>query len=94
MLGDRGLEGVVDVPQPVLEDVAEADQDRQVDAAQLQVIDQLLEVDRAAWILGRMDLHVAVLADREVALAPAGDLVQLGGVGDRPRFSDVVRGTP
>ena len=28
------------------EDVAEADQDRQADAAQLQVIDQLLQVDR------------------------------------------------
>ena len=37
VLGDGGLEGVVDLPQAVLEDVAEADQDRQVDAAQLQV---------------------------------------------------------
>ncbi len=36
----------MDVAEPMLQDVAEADQDRQADAAQLQVIDQLLEIDR------------------------------------------------
>ena len=48
VLGDRALKRFVDVLQPMLQDVAEADQRRQADAAQLQVIDQLLEVDRAA----------------------------------------------
>ena len=85
MLRDRGLEGVVDLAQAVLQDVGEADQDRQVDAAQLQPIDQLLQVDRRGRVLGRVDPHVALVADREVALAPAGDVVQLAGVGRGPR---------
>ena len=92
VLGDGRLEGVVDVLQPVLEDVAEADERRQVDAAALQVVDQLLEVDGPVRVLRGMHLDVAVLADREVALAPALDFVQLGGVGGRPALAHVVRG--
>ena len=45
VLRDRRLERVVDVAEPLPQDVAEADQDRQLDAAQLQVVDQLLQVD-------------------------------------------------
>ena len=45
VLRDGGLERVVDVAEPVPEDVAEPDEHRQPDAAQLQVIDELLEVD-------------------------------------------------
>ena len=48
VLGDRGLEGVVDVADAVPQDVAEADEHRQADAAQLQVVDQLLQIDRRA----------------------------------------------
>ena len=59
-------------------------QRRQADAAELQVVDQLLEVDRAAGVLGRMNLDLSVLADREVALPPSGDFVQLGGIADGP----------
>ena len=87
MLADGGLERAVDVGEPLPEDVAEADEDRQADAAQLQVIDQLLQVDPALGILRRVDADVAVRADGEVALAPALDLVELGGVGDRPRIA-------
>ena len=82
VLGDRRLEGVVDLADPVAEDVGEADQDRQLDAAELQVVDQLLQVDGAGRILRRVDEHVARRGDGEVALAPAVDLVELGGVGD------------
>ena len=53
------LKGGVDFAQPMLENVGEADQDRQVDAAQLQPVDQLLQIDEALRILGRMDQHVA-----------------------------------
>ena len=31
-----------------------------------------------------MDPHVPVVVDGEVALAPAGDVVQFGGIGGRP----------
>ena len=48
VLGDGGLKRRVDLAEPVLQDVGEADEDRQADAAQLQAIDQLLQVDGAA----------------------------------------------
>ena len=57
VLGDGGLKGGVDLAEPMLEDVGEADEDRQADAAELQAIDQLLQVDGARRILGRMDLR-------------------------------------
>ena len=84
--------------QPVLQDVGEADQDRQVDAAQHQRIDQFLEVDGAGGVLFRVDADVAVLAHREVALAPARDVVEvagqlgapsLGGLHDQGAFAAV-----
>ena len=40
VLRDGGLEGVVNLAEAVLEDVGEAEQDRQADAAQLQPIDR------------------------------------------------------
>ena len=77
VLRDRRLEGVEDVAEPLLEDVAEPDQDRQADAAQLQVVDQLLQVDGLAGVLGGVHPDVAVRRDGEVVLAPAFDLVEL-----------------
>ena len=87
VLGDRRLEGVVDVGDAVPEDVAEPDQHRQVDPAQHQVIDELLQVDGAGRVLGRMDQDVPVGRDREVALPPALDLVELRRVGRREHVS-------
>ena len=84
VLVDRALEGAVDLAEPVLQDVGEANQDRHREAAQLQAIDQPLQIDAAARLLGGMDLQVALLADGEVALAPAGHVIQLGGFGGRP----------
>src|SRR5580704_2482647 len=81
---NSGLERFVDVLEPMLQDVAKPDQRRQTHAAEPQIVDQLLEVDRSAGVLGRVDLDLAVLADREVSLPPSGDLVQLGGVGGGP----------
>ena len=75
VLVDCGLKGVVDVAEPVAQDVAKPDQHRQPDAAQHQVIGQLLQIDCVRGILRRMDEHVAVGRDREVSLAPAIDLV-------------------
>ena len=59
VLRDGRLEGVMDVPEPVPEDVAEADEHRQLDAAQHQVVGELLEVDGLRRVLGRMDEDMA-----------------------------------
>ena len=72
VLGDGRLEGPVDVGEPLAEDVAEADENRQADAAQLEVIDQLLQVDPALGILGGVDADVPVRSDGEVASCPSG----------------------
>ena len=71
VLRDRRLEGGVDIAQAVLQDVGEAHQDRKADAAELQPIDQLLQVDRLRRILGRVHLDVPGRVHREVAVAPA-----------------------
>ena len=89
MLGDGGGERVVNLAQPVLEDVGEADQHGKRDAAQNQRIDQLLQVDRAGRVLGRMDMDVAVAVDGEIALAPTGDVVQIAGVLGGPPLDGV-----
>ena len=54
--------------------------------AQLQPVDQLLQIDRALGILGRMDANVPVAVDRKIALAPPRHFIQLGGIGHRPAF--------
>ena len=84
VLGDGVLERLVHLAQAVLQDLAEADQDGQGDAAQLQIVRQLLQIDAALRIFGGVHPHVPVLADGEVALAPSGDVVQLGSVGGGP----------
>ena len=84
VLGDGGLEGRVNVAEAVLQDVGEADEHRQADAAELQAIDQLLEVDGLGRVLGRVHLHVTGGVDREVAVAPARHLVQLARVVHAP----------
>ena len=66
--------------QAMAEDVGKAQQDRQGDAAQLQMVGQLLQVDGARRILGGVGEDVAVLGDREVALAPSIELVEFRGV--------------
>ena len=84
VLRDRRLEGAVNVGEPLPQDVAEPDENRQADAAELQVIDELLQVDRALGVVRRVDADVAVRTDGEVALAPAVDLVELARVRDGP----------
>ena len=83
MLVDGGLEGVVDVADAVPEDVAEPDENGQLDPAKQEVVGQLLQVDGPCRVLRRMDQDVPRLGDRKVTLPPPLDLVQLGRVGDR-----------
>ena len=61
VLADGGAEGVVDLADAMPEDVGEAEQDRQLDAAGLELVDQLLEVDRLVGALVRVDGDVPLL---------------------------------
>ena len=94
MLGDGALEGFIDFLQPVLQDVPKPDERRQTDAAELQIVDQLFEIDRAAGVLGRVNPDLSVLADREVSVAPSGNFVQLGGIVDGPGLAHGVGAQP
>ena len=76
------LKGVVDLADAVAEDVGEAQQDRQLDAAGLELIDQLLEVDRLVGAFVRVDGDVARLVDAEIAFAPVANAVGFDGVLD------------
>src|ERR1700674_5463398 len=92
VLGYGVLERLVHLAQAVLQDFAEADQNRQRNAPELQVVDQFLEVDGAAGILLGVDLQVAVLADREIALAPTGYVVEIRGLGRGPSIGGLANG--
>ncbi len=84
VVGDGAGKRPVNLGQTMLQDVGKTDQDGQVDPAHLQPVDQLLQVDGAIGVFAGVYPHVAFLADREVALAPAGNVIHLGGVVNRP----------
>jgi hypothetical protein len=52
VLSDRPLERFVEYPEADPRGCREPDKRRETDAAALQIVDQLLEVDRAAGVLG------------------------------------------
>ena len=85
VLRDGGLEGGVNLTQPVPEDVGEANQHRQADASKLQPIHQLLEVDGVRGVFRRVDLKVTRGVHRKVSVTPARHLVELTGVLYAPR---------
>ena len=87
VLRDGTGKRVVNVGDAVLEDVAKPDEHGQPDASEHQVIGELLQVDRAGRILRRMDENVARRRDREVALAPAVQLVEIRRVGNGEGFA-------
>ena len=91
VLVDGGLEGVVDVAEAMPQDVGEPQEHRQGDAAQLQMVGELLQVDRARRVFRRVRENVAVLRDREVALAPTIHLVEFRGVADGKEFTRLPR---
>ena len=84
VLGDGAAERLVQLDDAALEDVGEADQQRQPDAAAGDLVDQLLEVDVSRVGARGVRHDVARLVDGEVALAPGLDPVGLGGVRDGP----------
>ena len=70
VLGDGALERLVHFAQAMLQNLAEADQNRQRDAAQLQIVDQLLQIDAAVGILVRMHAEVPAGAHAESSPCP------------------------
>src|SRR5262249_47824076 len=62
-LSNGVFEGLVDLAHPVAEDVGKAQQDRQLDAAGLDLIDQLLQVNGAILTLVGMNGDVAERID-------------------------------
>ena len=84
VLGDGGVEGAEELLDAELQDVGEADEDGQVAAPALQILDQFLEIDGAfAGSLGR-HLDVARFVDGEEVLAPPVHVIELGCIFDRP----------
>ena len=82
---DGRLKRRVNVLEAVLENIGEAKQDGCAQAAMLEAIDQPFEIDAARRVARGMNLEMSLLVDREVALTPACDVVQLSGFGQRPR---------
>ena len=77
-------EGPMDLPQAMLQDFAKPQQNGQIDPANLQTVDKRLEIDALGWILVRVHQQVAVGAHREIAVSPAGHLIEIGGVSRAP----------
>ncbi len=57
------LKASCDLADAMAEDVGEAQQDRQLNAARLQIVDQLLQIDGLVGLLVRVDGDVAGLVD-------------------------------
>src|SRR5262249_49081610 len=81
---DGLLEGVVNFADAVAGDVGEAQQNGQLNATGLELVDQLLEVNGLFGTLAGLDGDVPGLVDGEVSLSPVADAVSLDGVLNLP----------
>lgn len=68
----------------MFDDIGEANQNRQRNPAPAQRVDQLFQIDGAIRFFGWVNKQMAVLPDREISFAPAGDVIELRGVGGGP----------
>ena len=84
VLGDGGLEGLVNFADAMAQNVGEAQQNRQLNAALLQLIDELLQVDGLLGPFVGVNGHLALVIDAEVTLAPVPDFVDVQSVLDFP----------
>ena len=90
-LVDRLLERARQRRDAQLQDVRDAQQDRQLEAAAAQVFDQLGQRELGAALAHRLHDQVALVVDRERFAAPGGQLVELGAVAGRPGAEFLVR---
>jgi hypothetical protein len=63
VLSDGRLEGRVNLAETVPQDVGEAEEDGSAEAAELEAIDQALQIDPSGWVFRRVDLEVAEVVD-------------------------------
>ncbi len=76
----------MNVLQAVREDVGEADDDRSREIAGLEALYDLMEIDDIVPLRVGTDDDVAGIVDREVALSPRIDVVEVERVLDPPRL--------
>ena len=92
VLLDRAVERCAQELDPRLQDIAEAQQDRQLDAARDELVDELFHVDRARTFAGApwRDDQVTRVVDAEVTAAPSRDVVGIVRVRRRPAAKRIV----
>ena len=78
------LEGAVQLVDTAAQDVREAQQQRQADAALPHLVNQGFQVDGVARLVRRRHQDVAGVADAEVAPSPIVDPVGLDRIRHRP----------
>jgi len=76
MLGNRAGKSMVDLSELVLQNLAEAHQNRQRNPPQLQLVDQFFQIHAARRILGGVNPQMTVVPNGKISLAPARDVVQ------------------
>jgi hypothetical protein len=84
VVGDRLGERAREPAHAARHDVREPHQERQPEAALLELGQQLEEIDRRAFRAARRHLDVTAFVDAEEAGAPVRDLIELGAVLERP----------
>ncbi len=82
--GNGGAKGLLDFAHPMPQNIGEAEQDGQLNAPFLKLIDQFLEVDGLGGVFIGVDGDMASLVDTEVALAPIAHAVGFQSVLDFP----------
>ena len=82
--GDRGGEGAVDGFDAIAEEILEAEDHRESEAAFASGGDHLGDIDTGVGVSGGLDLDIAVGIDRKIIGAPAVDIVERNSRRDVP----------
>jgi hypothetical protein len=81
---DRFAEGLVNLTEPMLEDISEADQDGRRYTPFDEDVDELLAVHDPIELLCRMDQQMSLGSHGKVSLSPTGHVIELAGIRSRP----------
>ncbi len=82
--GDGGGEGAVDGFDAIAEEILEAEDHGESEAAFASGGDDLGDIDTGLGVSGGLDLDIAVGVDRKIIGAPAVDIVERNGGRDVP----------
>ncbi len=80
VFADGAVEAVVQLIDAALQDIGEAHQYGQIDAARLQLVHQDFQIDLFIRVAGRAHDDMAALIDAEIPGAPLVDVIQINGV--------------